>query len=102
MYDRLRLGVPMSQGDVIDDCPLFSFDPTSPIVDLDAAPLRWQVRVVVLTQACDLAQGKSSRVLVAPVHTAQGLVTEGLLTGPQIRDQVRRQLVYGWYFLPAA
>ena len=58
--------------------------------------------MIVLTQACDLAQAKTSKVLVALLQPAQGLVERGILKAPTIRDQVRRGLVYGWYFLPAA
>ena len=38
-----------------------------------------EVRAVVLTQACDLAQSKATRVLVAVVHDAQKLVDSGVL-----------------------
>jgi hypothetical protein len=58
--------------------------------------------VIVLTQACDLAQAKSAKVAIAPVVAAQQLVDQGILKASAIRDQVRRGLVYGWYFLPAA
>jgi hypothetical protein len=57
---------------------------------------------VVLTQACDLAQDKTTRVVVAPVHAAAELVAQGILKANVIRDQVRRGHVFGWYFLPAA
>lgn len=59
-------------------------------------------RVIVLTQACDLAQAKTSKVLVAVVHDAAELVQKGVMKASVVRDQVRRGLVYGWYFLPAA
>ncbi len=92
---------PLSQADILDACPVFGLE-TAAGVDLEAAPARWQERVVVLTQACDLAQTKTSKVLVALVHSAQSLVEHGILKAPAIRDQVRRGLVFGWYFLPAA
>jgi hypothetical protein len=59
-------------------------------------------RVVVLTQACDLAQAKSTRILMAVVHEAQALVNRGILKPSLIRDQIRCHPVYGWYFLPAS
>lgn len=92
---------PLSQGDILDGCPLFALSPAADAVDLRAAPARWESRVVVLTQACDLAQAKTTRVLVACVHAAQSLVDAGVLKAQAVRDQVRRGLVYGWYFLPA-
>src|SRR5262249_3578302 len=92
---------PLSQADILDACPIFGLE-TAAGVDMGAAPARWQERVIVLTQACDLAQTKTTKVLVALLHPAQSLVDRGILKGPTIRDQVRRGLVFGWYFLPAA
>ena len=93
---------PLSQGDILDACPIFGLEVPSHGVDLDAAPGRWRERVVVLTQACDLAQTKSTKVLVALVQPAQLLVDRGILKAAMVRDQLRRGLVYGWYFLPVA
>ncbi len=99
MYERHPPSESISQGDIIDDCPVFGHDPSE---DPDAEPLRWSIRGVVLTQACDLVQEKATRVVIAQVHSARDLVERGLLKVPLIRDQIRRGLVYGWYFLPAA
>lgn len=101
MYDHPGVDEPLSQGDVIDDCPIVFLEPS-----ISADPLDWKrhesnVRVIVLTQACDLAQEKATRVLVALVHAAESLVHGGGLKGTTIRDQVRKHRVYGWYFLPA-
>ena len=52
-------------------------------------------------EACDLAQWKGSRVVVAVVHTAQEMVARGVLKSSMIRDQIRAHRVFGWYFLPA-
>lgn len=93
---------PLTQGDVLDDCPLVGLSAETPIIDLKNVPVhRWLARVIVLTQACDLAQAKTGVVLVAPVHDAEKIVGQGLLKAAAIRDQVRRHLVFGWYFLPA-
>jgi hypothetical protein len=101
LYEVPAPAEPLTQGDVLDDCPLFRLQVTADI-DLDANPTRWHARVLVLTQACDLAQAKSTKVLVAMVQTAQFVVDQGVLKASAVRDQVRRGLVYGWYFLPAA
>jgi hypothetical protein len=91
---------PLTQGDIINECPLVGLDATEPL-DLRNVPVqRWRARVIVLTQACDLAQAKSGRMLVAQVHDAQKLVELGVLKGTIVRDQMRRHLVFGWYFLP--
>jgi hypothetical protein len=93
---------PLSQGDVLDSCPIFGLETPTGAVDLDFAPARWRERIIILTQACDLAQTKTTKVLVAILHAAQLLVDRGVLKAPTIRDQVWRGMVYGWYFLPAA
>ena len=54
-----------------------------------------------LNQACELAQTKATRVLVAVVHGVNHLVERGILPPKTIRDQVRTHRVHGWYFLPA-
>ena len=94
---------PMTQGDILGECPLVGLDATEPPSELRNIPVkRWFSRVIVLTQACDLAQANPGRVLVAPVHDAQQLVDAGVVKGTVARDQMRRHLVFGWYFLPAA
>ena len=99
MYEHHPSSEPISQGDLIDDCPVFGHDATD---RLEAKPLRWRIRIVVLTQACDLGRRKTTHVLVGLVHSARELVARGILKESLIRDQIRRGLVYGWYFLPAA
>lgn len=66
---------PISQGDVIDNCGILFWDgPAS-----NSQPATVRVRAIILTQACDLAQSKAERVLVAVVHDAQKLVDRGIL-----------------------
>jgi crotonobetainyl-CoA:carnitine CoA-transferase CaiB-like acyl-CoA transferase len=102
VYESPPRDTPLVQGDLIDGCPLFILENARRSAETEAVPKRWVTRVVALTQACDLAQAKSTRVVVAPVYTAAQLVDQGVLKASSIRDQVRRGLVYGWYFLPAA
>lgn len=102
VYEANLTESPLSQGDVIEVCPLFSLDDPNAVTDLAVSPVRWQSRIVVMTQACDLAQAKTMRVVVAPVYSAQKLVERGILKASVIRDQVRRGMMFGWYFLPAA
>lgn len=102
IYQAPALEDPLTQGDIINACPIFGLEVPQAGVDLDAAPARWRERVVVLTQVCDLANVKTTKVLVALVHPAQVLVDRGILKSSVIRDQVRRGQVYGWYFLPTA
>ncbi|NLX99995.1 MAG: hypothetical protein GXY83_28190 [Rhodopirellula sp.] len=102
MYQSVDAGEALSQGDIIDGCPIFGAVEVATALAPQAQPTRWFVRIIVLTQACDLAQTKTSKVLVAVVHDAAELVQKGILKASVVRDQVRRSLVYGWYFLPAA
>ncbi len=85
----------LTQGDVIDGCPVVR-------ATADGSFERLTARVIVLTQACDIAQTKADRVVVAVVVPASEIVSRGELKAPAIRDQVRRGQVFGWYFLPAA
>lgn len=100
MYSDVRDDEPVSQGDIFDECPIFGFDADDEHADMDGDARRWRVQVVVLTQACDLAAEKTTRVVVAVMHDAQKLVESGVLKASLVRDQIRRHQVYGWYFLP--
>jgi hypothetical protein len=102
VYEQIPVQESISQGDVIEACPIFALEASGAEIDLNAPASRWEERVVVLTQSCDLAQNKVTRVLVAVVRSAQELVAQGVLKASAIRDHVRRGLVYGWYFLPVA
>jgi hypothetical protein len=78
IYDQLPASEPLSQGDVLDDCPILFWEwLTGGVARPESATT--QVRAVVLTQACDLAQAKSTRVLAAVVHQVQHLVDRGIL-----------------------
>lgn len=89
--------MPLSQGDLFTECPLLMREESAESRQLVERPMK----VIALTQACDLAQGKTTRIVVAIVYEAQQLVDEGLLKTTMIRDQIRNHRVYGWYFLPA-
>ena len=103
IYEIPADAAPLTQGDIFRDCPLVYWvigeAPTGK--HLRSAKVSHE-RVVILTQACDLANTKTSNVQVAVVHDARKLVDAGVLKEHTIRDQVRRHRVFGWYFLPAA
>ncbi|SRR6266851_5010078 len=90
----------IDQGDIIDDCPIMS------IVSFDEDRLDslegqfTPQRVIVLTQTCDLANLKVSRVLVAAMFEAKSLADEQVLKAAEIRGPIRASRVYGWYYLP--
>jgi hypothetical protein len=102
IYRRPAFDDLVDQGDVVDDCPIAfvaGFDPARP----DAVELGCERRrVMVMTQACDLANRKTSMATVAVIHDARSLVDRGLLTPADVRGPVRAGRVYAWYFLPAS
>ena len=89
------------QGDIVDRCPLIYWNVTQSTQGILRSSAASEERVIVLTQACDLASQKTTRVQIAVVHEAQRLVQQGILKPQAIRDQVRKHRVFGWYFLPA-
>jgi hypothetical protein len=99
IYCDVSPNEPLSQGDILDECPLLFWQASEFGGQME--PVTRLVRVVVLTQACDVAQLKANRILVACVHSARELVERNVLKGKLIREQIRSHRVYGWYFLPA-
>lgn len=99
MYVRPDQSQALTQGDLIDNCPVF-YLPFEESESTWESPLASREKVLVLTQACDLANSKTQRVQVAIVHPAERLVDQGIFKPAAIRDNVRRHRVFGWYFLP--
>jgi len=85
----------LTQGDILDDCPIYRRAE-------DGVPIELVARIIVLTQACDLAQGKATRAVVAVVHSADVLVASHAVKAATVRDQIRLGKVFGMYFLPAS
>ena len=86
---------------MFDGCPIFAFPlAAGDNPDLEAEPVRWESRFIVLTQACDLANPRTTRSTVAVIRDAAELVDAGVVKAQTVRDQIRRHQVYGWYFLP--
>ena len=106
MFAAPLADAPITQADIFDDCPLVGLDAQGSQSDLPSVPVkRWLSRMVVLdsTSAILPCAGKRRHQSgTLPVHEAQKLVDGGVLKGTVIRDQLRRHLVFGWYFVPAA
>jgi hypothetical protein len=90
---------PLYQCDVFDSCPLIFWDCFRDDDEVIRKPKEIDCRVIVLTQSCDLANQKTTRVQLAVVHETQFLVAQGVLKSKTIRDNVRLHKVFGWYFL---
>lgn len=89
---------PITQGDILSNCPFLEARYTT---EFALEVVQDISNVIVLTQACDIAQGKVSYLVTAKIYSAKLLVEQGILKDKLIREQIRRHQVYGWYFLPA-
>lgn len=77
-YEEVACDAPLMQGDLIDECPTLAFkitpeiggikDPAELMVALQKSAGVQPVRVVVMTQACDLAQGHVQNVILCPIY----------------------------------
>ncbi len=100
IYRRPAPAEPIDQGDIFDACPLVTLE-TADLSNVEILPVRHSLeRVLVLTQTCDLAQQRITRVVVAVAHEAQSLVDQKLLKPADIKGPIRGGRVFGWYFLP--
>jgi len=91
---------PVDQGDLLSECPIAmvtGFDPA----DESSALMRVSLlRVVVLTQTCDLAQQKTDIVNVAIAFDAQFLVDEKLIKPADVKGSLRSGRIWGSLFPP--
>lgn len=99
MYSLPSNAHPLSQGDILDGCPLIFWDCKYVNDEILRKPKEIDARVIVLTQSCDLVNKKSTRVQVALLHETETLVSQQVLNAKTIRDNVRLFKVFGWYFL---
>ncbi len=102
IFTPFPTGATLTQGDIVDDCPLMLLESPDRALENDVAPDFVRARVIVLTQACDLEQAKASKILVALVQASKTLVERGFLKPATIRDNLRRHQSFGWYFLPSS
>jgi hypothetical protein len=97
MYELPNPADALTQGDIFGNCPIISFVASG---DGSFRAAEFEANVIVLTQACDLANAKTQRVQVCIIHDVQTIVAQGVVTANVVRDQVRNHRVFGWYFLP--
>lgn len=86
---------PLYQGDILDSCPLIFWDCFQKDDDVIRKAREIKVRVIVLTQSCDLENPKSTRVQVAVVTETEFLVEKGILKAKTIQDNIRLHKVFG-------
>lgn len=65
-YAEVTAATPVTQGDLIDLCPVIEWDSAGEIRELKAATRASSQDVIVMTQACDLEHGKVENVLLCP------------------------------------
>jgi hypothetical protein len=102
IYETSPSEASVDQGDLIDGCPVIVIERYDPSAQQPPGTKYDLVRVVVLTQTCDLANDKSSTALVAEVIDAQEMVDRGALKASDVRGNLRSGRIWGAYFLPAA
>ncbi len=70
-------GEEISQGDIIEDCPVVIIPPKGDIDDGDEIEATIQkIDVIVMTQACDLEQGKVTDVILCGVANVNEIRTQ--------------------------
>lgn len=92
MYETPNAADSLTQGDIFSNCPIISFVTSD---DGSYRVAEFEANVIVLTQACDLANAKTQRVQVCIVHDVQTIVAQGVVTANVVRDQVRNHRVFG-------
>lgn len=72
-YEPVALGSPLDQGDLLPDCPVVrwkdgasAFEGNEPLEQLRSKIEAAAADVIVMTQTCDLAQGKARYVILCP------------------------------------
>ncbi len=92
---------PLSQGDLIADCPVLvwateriSVSDSSNETDLEGAVDCQKEDVIVMTQACDLEQGRVAEVVLCPHYS---LASEYYETWKQrMREQIQKPTEKAW------
>ncbi len=104
-YRAAKKADPLSQGDLIASCPVLMpptaahFVEKKDTVDLDVAVYD----VVVVTQSCDLDQGKINQVLVCPVHSLDQFGEwHANFKEPGPREEMRRGYLARYHMLAAS
>jgi hypothetical protein len=100
MYELVSAGAPLTHGDIVVGCTIIRFESAH-----EGVIPRWILaqsteRVLILTQACDIANGKVTRLQVAVVQDVEDVVALGQISRATIRDHVRLHRAFGLYFLP--
>ena len=89
---------PLQQGDFIPSCPIII-----PTVDLNSKEIETTVReynVVVMSQSCDLIQGKVELVLVCPLWTLKEIEEENeFYKSTRWKNMLRRGYIPGYHLL---
>lgn len=83
-------GVDLQQGDILQDCPVFS-PPRNPSPEGFGEVLRQLRDVIVLTQSCDLAAGRGSPdVLLCGIYQRSQIPAGHKLSNPSNLEIVRK------------
>ena len=90
---RIVGGDEIEQGDIFENCPVFSPPPTLTLDSLETATFGWEERdVIVMSQTCDLVKGreKVTEVLLCAVWNRSELTTGDYLATDRGMEDARR------------
>jgi hypothetical protein len=98
-YAVVKRNVPLEQGDFLFDCPILvpKSIPDESRVEVEAEVLVYNV--IVLSQSCDLIQGKVDLVLLCPFWDLDELEAENEMFKGKGREKLRRGEYPGYHLL---
>jgi|SRR5579862_2982441 len=95
-------GNSLAQGDYLEDCPMPILpDEFDPIAGVDIEFTIEKHNIIILSQSCDLANGKVKSVVVCPVYTLQEIkdAIPTQYSKSAAWEPVRRGQVEGWHMI---
>ena len=92
---------PLDRGDLFEDCPSVEIASLDLLTPEAAETIVSIARVILLTQTCDLANGKTVSATIAVAYDASYYVDNNLLKPAEIKGPLRSGRIWGLYFLPA-
>ncbi len=90
---------PLFQGDILRNCPVL-MNPAETVDEGDEiSAVSQEADVVVLSQTCDLVQGKAPLILVSEIRTLTGFRQDRPSTDNKFLENVRRGYVHALHLL---
>lgn len=98
-------GDDLRQGDILDQCAIPVLSPEFSVESISDEPEELGIetrRLIVITQSCDLENGKALYVALCPVHTLEEMENvDAQFLKKNKWEEVRRGKIEGLYMLPS-